>query len=34
MDVAGSAVGIALLGIQICQGLMTYYDNGEFLPKA
>ncbi|WPH03584.1 Hypothetical protein R9X50_00646600 [Acrodontium crateriforme] len=26
MDVAGSAVGIASLGIQICQGLLWYYD--------
>ena len=26
MDVAGSAVGIASLGIQICQGLLSYYD--------
>lgn len=26
MDVAGSAVGIAALGIQICQGLLSYYD--------
>ena len=26
MDVVGSAVGIASLGIQICQGLLTYYD--------
>ena len=27
MDVAGSAVGIASLGIQICQGLLSYYDD-------
>jgi hypothetical protein len=27
MDVAGSAVGIASLGIQVCQGLLTYYDD-------
>lgn len=27
MDVAGSAVGIASLGIQICQGLLSYYDS-------
>jgi hypothetical protein len=26
MDVAGSAVGIASLGIQVCQGLLSYYD--------
>ena len=26
MEVAGSAVGIASLGIQVCQGLLTYYD--------
>ena len=26
MDVAGSAVGIASVGIQICQGLLSYYD--------
>ncbi|MCJ1313782.1 hypothetical protein MMC25_007462 [Agyrium rufum] len=26
MDVAGSAVGVASLGIQICQGLLSYYD--------
>ncbi|KAI9654916.1 MAG: hypothetical protein M1821_005669 [Bathelium mastoideum] len=26
MDVAGSAVGIASLGVQICQGLLSYYD--------
>lgn len=26
MDVAGTAVGIASLGIQICQGLLSYYD--------
>jgi Ribonuclease G/E len=26
MDVAGSAVGIASLGIQVCQGLLWYYD--------
>ena len=26
MDAAGSAVGIASLGIQICQGLLSYYD--------
>jgi len=26
MDVAGTAVGIASLGIQVCQGLLTYYD--------
>jgi hypothetical protein len=25
MDVAGSAVGIASLGIQVCQGLLSYY---------
>ena len=26
MDVASSAVGIASLGIQVCRGLLTYYD--------
>jgi hypothetical protein len=26
MAVAGSAVGIASLGIQVCQGLLSYYD--------
>nr|POF14311.1 hypothetical protein CFP56_03335 [Quercus suber] len=26
MDVAGSAVGIASLGIQVCQGLLSYYN--------
>lgn len=26
MEVAGSAVGIASLGIQACQGLLSYYD--------
>ena len=26
MEVAGSAVGIASLGIEICQGLLSYYD--------
>jgi hypothetical protein len=26
MDVAGTAVGIASLGIQVCQGLLSYYD--------
>ena len=26
MDVASSAVGIASLGIQVCQGLLSYYD--------
>lgn len=26
MDVAGSVVGIVSLGIQVCQGLLTYYD--------
>lgn len=26
-DVAGSAVGIASLGIQVCQGLLSYYDS-------
>jgi ankyrin repeat domain-containing protein 50 len=26
MDVAGSAVGLASLGIQVCQGLVSYYD--------
>ena len=26
MEVAGSAVGISSLGIQVCQGLLTYYD--------
>lgn len=29
MDVAGSAVGIASLGIQICQGLLSYYDGWQ-----
>lgn len=27
MDVAGTAVGIASLGIQVCQGLLSYYDS-------
>jgi hypothetical protein len=27
MDVAGSAIGIASLGIQVCQGLLAYYDS-------
>lgn len=27
MDVAGTAVGIASLGIQVCQGLLLYYDD-------
>lgn len=27
MDVAGTAVGIASLGIQVCQGLLSYYDD-------
>lgn len=27
MDVAGTAVGIASLGIQVCQGLLSYYDH-------
>lgn len=27
MDVAGSAVGIVSLGIQVCQGLLSYYDS-------
>jgi hypothetical protein len=26
MDVAGTAVGIVSLGIQVCQGLLFYYD--------
>ena len=26
MDAAGSVVGIASLGIQVCQGLLSYYD--------
>jgi hypothetical protein len=26
MDVAGSAVGITSLGIQTCQGLLSYYN--------
>lgn len=26
MDVAGTAVGIASLGITVCQGLLSYYD--------
>ena len=26
MDVAGSAVGVASLGIQICQALLSYYN--------
>ena len=29
MDVAGTAVGIASLGVQICQGLLTYYDGWQ-----
>jgi hypothetical protein len=27
MDTAGTAVGIASLGIQVCQGLVSYYDS-------
>jgi hypothetical protein len=27
MEVAGTAVGIASLGIQVCQGLLFYYDS-------
>ena len=27
MDAAGSAVGIASLGIEVCQGLLSYYDH-------
>lgn len=27
MDVAGTAVGVASLGIQVCQGLRSYYDD-------
>ncbi len=27
MDIGGSAVGIASLGIQVCQGLLSYYDS-------
>ena len=27
MEVASSAVGIASLGIQVCQGLLSYYDS-------
>jgi hypothetical protein len=26
MEVAASAVGVASLGIQVCQGLLAYYD--------
>jgi hypothetical protein len=26
MEVAGTAIGIASLGIQVCQGLLSYYD--------
>jgi hypothetical protein len=26
MDVAGTAVGIASVSIQVCQGLLSYYD--------
>jgi hypothetical protein len=26
MDIAGTAVGIASLGIQVCEGLLSYYD--------
>ena len=26
MDVASSAVGIVSLGVQVCQGLLSYYD--------
>jgi hypothetical protein len=26
MDIAGTTVGIASLGIQVCQGLLSYYD--------
>jgi hypothetical protein len=27
MDVTGTAVGVASLGIQVCQGLLSYYDD-------
>lgn len=27
LDIAGSAVGITSLGIQVCQGLLSYYDS-------
>lgn len=27
MDAAGTAVGVASLGIQVCQGLLSYYDD-------
>lgn len=26
MDITGSAVGIASFGIQVCQGVLSYYD--------
>jgi ankyrin repeat domain-containing protein 50 len=29
MEVASSAVGIASLGIQVCQGLLSYYDSWQ-----
>ena len=29
MDVAGTAVGVASLGIQVCQGLLDYYQACE-----
>ncbi len=33
MEVASSAVGIASLGIQICQGLLSYYDGWKGYEK-
>ncbi|KJX98546.1 ankyrin repeat protein [Zymoseptoria brevis] len=32
MEVVGSAVGIASLGIQVCQGLLDYYDGWKGYP--
>ena len=33
LDVAGSAVGIISLGIQVCQGLIQYYGSWKDAPK-
>lgn len=27
LGIAGSAVGVASLGLQVCQGLLKYYNN-------
>lgn len=33
MDVAGTVVGVASLGIQICQGILSYYDAWKGYPE-